>query len=103
MTGDTCPYCGDDVERVEAEAERVVDRAEADRDRWIERCYETDELKNAALEKLDACLTNAENALAADQQRIGELQDQLDRLEAERDTARELAMHWRALAKSERQ
>ncbi len=78
MTGDTCPYCGDDVERVEAEAERVVERAEAELDRWIERCYETDELKNAALEKLGQA-------------------------EAERDTARELALHWRALAKSERQ
>lgn len=29
-----------------------LERAEAELDRWIERCYETDELKNAALEKL---------------------------------------------------
>lgn len=50
-------------------------------------------LAEAAITELEAtletCLTNTENALAADQQRIGELQDQLDECKRRRDRDRE--------------
>lgn len=50
-------------------------------------------LAEAAITELEAtletCLTNTENALAADQQRIGELQDQFDECKRRRERDRE--------------